>query len=181
MTGVGILQGAALGLYAAAGAALAVADVRARRIPDRILLPALAAVLLLLAAAVAAGAWSGEPERSFAAWGAAVLGRTLGGAAAGFAALLAAALLGGGSGTIGGSGPIGGGDVKLAALVGAVLGHFGGWPALGAGFALGCGIAAVWALPGILRGRRSATIPFAPCLLLGSWIALAFALLGGRG
>lgn len=138
-----------LGVFAGAGAVLSAVDIRSRRIPNRLLLPFGVAVFVLLAAAIAAD-WDG-PSRLIS---------TLGGAVAAFGLLLLLwlALPTG----------IGGGDVKLAPLVGAVLGFFGSWSAVLAGLLLAFLFAAVWGL--VLKRRGGGTgAPFAPCLFAGAW------------
>lgn len=67
------------------------------------------------------------------------------------------------------------GDVRLAPLVGFVL----GWVSLGTaavGFFLPWVLAFLWAIPALIRGKASLTtkIPFGPWIILGSFIAIAF-------
>jgi leader peptidase (prepilin peptidase)/N-methyltransferase len=69
-------------------------------------------------------------------------------------------------------GGIGGGDVKLGALMGLVL----GFPAVLAGLFWGIvagGVGAVILLVTRVRGRRDA-VPYAPFLAAGAWIALLY-------
>ena len=89
------------------------------------------------------------------------LGMALAGAAVGFLLLLPLQL----------RGAMGGGDVKLMAAFGALLGPSG--IAEAAVFASIGG--AVWALVGMLRGGRA--IPYAPAIAAGVW----FRLLGNGG
>lgn len=69
-------------------------------------------------------------------------------------------------------GGIGGGDVKLGALMGLFL----GFPAVFAGLFLGFiggGLGAVVLLATRVRGRRDA-VPYAPFLAAGAWVALLY-------
>ncbi|MBK0419271.1 prepilin peptidase [Leucobacter sp. CSA1] len=68
---------------------------------------------------------------------------------------------------------IGGGDVKVAPLVGGVLGFFGGAWAVVLGAAVACVIAAIWGAASRVRGTgASRGVPFAPCLFAGCWVAI---------
>lgn len=139
------------------GLLLAVIDLREKLLPNRILLPATvgAAGLLTLAAALD-GAW---PD----------LLRALLAGAASFAVLLVMALLA--------PSGLGMGDVKLAALLGLVLGWFG-WSVVLLGFFLGFVLQAVVGLVLLAarRAGRDTDLPFGPALLTG---ALAAVLLAG--
>ncbi|WP_324277148.1 A24 family peptidase [Blastococcus brunescens] len=143
--------------FAAAGLLLAVIDLRERLLPNRILLPAGigAAVLLVLAAALD-DAWP-------------ALLRAVLAAGACFVVLLVMALLA--------PAGLGMGDVKLAALLGLMLGWLG-WPAVLLGLFLGFLLQAVigLALLAVRRAGRRTELPFGPALLLGSLVA---ALLSG--
>jgi prepilin peptidase CpaA len=85
-----------------------------------------------------------------------------GGALCGFAVFLVFYILGG----------MGGGDVKLMAGFGGLLGPDRLWLAswwtaiLGAVFAL---MVLMWSR---MRGRRETSIPYAPAVVLGAWIAI---------
>lgn len=135
------------------GVLLAAVDLRCLRLPD----PLVAALALLLCPPLAVAALiAGEPGR---------LGRSaLAGAMVG-AAYLALALAGG----------LGLGDVKLAAVLGFLLG-FAGWPAVLIGLVVPQLINGPIALVMLLQGRirRSGALPFGPALLLGALAALAF-------
>ncbi|WP_295786242.1 A24 family peptidase [uncultured Microbacterium sp.] len=138
---------AAWGVLAVAGVALAVVDVRRHRLPDAVVLPALALSLALLALAAAA---RDEPARAHGVVGGAVLAFAL------FA-------------LVHGTRPsaLGGGDVKLAALVGAHLGWFG-VEAVASALAMasvlgGCAAMGVW-----LAGARRADLAYGPYLLGGA-------------
>lgn len=134
--------------------AAAAIDLRHRVIPNRILYPSLAAFAVAVVALWAAG-------RRVSPWGA-VLGLV---AYGGGLLLIALASRAG----------MGMGDVKLAGLVGLVLGALG-WKYVGVAVALGIlagGLAAVWAL---LRGaRRKDALPFGPSIALGALLSVLFA------
>lgn len=70
-------------------------------------------------------------------------------------------------------GGIGGGDAKVAPLVGGALGFFGGVWAIVAAAVLACLIAAVWGFAARRSGRAERGVPFAPCLFGGAWLAIA--------
>jgi len=116
-------------------------DLTARRLPDVLTLPAyplFAAPLVLVAGT------PGPLVRAALAAGACLLGY----------GLLAAA------------GAVGFGDVKLAGLLGLVLGWFS-WRAAAIGVVLAFTAGAVWGL-----AARRAEIPFGPAMLLGAITAL---------
>jgi leader peptidase (prepilin peptidase) / N-methyltransferase len=147
---------AAFALLAVLGVALAQIDTAVQRLPDRLTLPAYPAVLVLLTLAAAAGSQ----------WPALLR------------ALLAAALLGTGYLLLGllSAGQVGGGDVKLAGLLGLPLGWLG-WPFVLSGTLLAFAAAAVFAV-GLLARRRASLrtqISFGPFLLTGALLALAAA------
>ncbi|CCG03250.1 prepilin peptidase [Blastococcus saxobsidens] len=156
---LGGLRPATLALAWGAGAAvvLALVDLAVHRLPDRVVLPALAVcTAALLVDAVVLGTWTAL-ARAVAAGAAAVV-------VAGGARLLAPAGLGFG-------------DVKLLGLIGLVLGWFG-WGILLAGLFLGLltgALASVALVAGGRAGWRSA-VPFGPPLLLGAVLGL---LVGG--
>jgi leader peptidase (prepilin peptidase)/N-methyltransferase len=135
---------AAAAVYCAALLAVSVVDVRERRIPNRIVLPAAAVVLALRTAA------HPSPE-----WVLAAL------AAAAFLFVPAVAVPGG----------LGMGDVKLAFLLGSMLGRD-----VLAALVVGLVLAAVPSLVLVLRGRRRETIPLGPFLSAGGAAALALVL-----
>jgi leader peptidase (prepilin peptidase)/N-methyltransferase len=145
--------------FVAVGLLLAVIDLREQLLPNRVLLPAgVGAVVLLVLAAALDDAWP-------------ALLRALVAAAACFALLLVMALLA--------PAGLGMGDVKLAALLGLVLGWLG-WPAVLLGFFLGFLLQAVvgLALLATRRAGRRTELPFGPALLAGTVLA---ALLSGPG
>ena len=138
-------------LFAVAGIALVVVDVRTRRVPDVIVVPGLLAVVVLLTAEAVR---IGDPSRAVG---------VAGGAAAAFAAFLALHVIR--------PAALGGGDVKLAALVGAPLGWWGP-EAVASGLLLAVLLGGVAATGVVLSGARRAEMPFAPWLLLGAWARL---------
>lgn len=139
--------------FAVVGVILIVIDLRSHRLPNRIVLPSIvAAVALLLLAAVLGGDWS--------AFGGALLGGlTLGGF------FLALRLIQ--------PGGMGGGDMKLAVLVGVLLGWVGWMPLLvGACAAFVLGACAALALMATKRATPASHIAFGPWMIVGAWIGL---------
>lgn len=139
-----------LGLVVVA-AVLAWIDLTQRRLPNRLVLPALAAsVPVLCVLGWAGGSWV----------------TALAGSVALFVLYLVLALIS--------PRGMGMGDVKLAALVGLYAGYLG-WATLlvaaFAGFLLGALAALVMIVA--RRGTRSTAIPFGPWMLAGLWVALA--------
>lgn len=138
------------------GAWLLVIDIRTHRLPNRIVLPALVAVSLL---AVLDAAMTGHSAALIRAlWGLLILG--------GFYAVLRVTSRSG----------MGGGDVKLAALIGAVLGWHS-WTALAVGAASAFVLAALYALVLILlrRATGSTRIAFGPWMIIGAVLGVAMA------
>jgi leader peptidase (prepilin peptidase) / N-methyltransferase len=140
-------------LYLAAIAiALAMIDLDVMRLPDKIVLPSYAVAVVLLAPAVIADrSWAGAARGLIAAillyafyWFLAVL-----------------------------PGGMGGGDVKLAPLLGLYLG-FLGWNSVAigafAGFLLGGLFGAL--LMGLKLATRKSRIPFGPYMLAGAFLAV---------
>jgi leader peptidase (prepilin peptidase) / N-methyltransferase len=137
-----------------AGVVLAQVDLAVHRLPDRVTVPAYAAVTTaLLVDAVALGTWT------------ALLRAGLAGAAAFGLATCAAALSPRG---------LGFGDVKLLGLLGLVLGWVG-WGALLAGVFLGLVAGAAASVTLVATGRAGwrTALPFGPPLLVGAVLALA--------
>jgi prepilin peptidase CpaA len=130
---------------AALGCAATLDDVRRRQVANGINLAGLSAGLLW-------HVWTG---------GAAGLGRSAEGAAVGFLVFLIFYAAGG----------MGGGDVKLMAAFGAMLGPHGILLAALLAAPAGGLLAAAW-----VALRRGGGIPYAPAITLGAWLALA-----GRG
>lgn len=138
----------------AIGAWLIVIDARTHRLPNRIVLPTLGALLaLILIEAVITGEWWTLIR---AAAGMLILG--------GFYAVLRS-MSGGG---------VGGGDVKLAAAIGLVLGWHG-WQALAVGAAAAFVLGAVFALTlmAFRRANRSTRIAFGPWMIIGAVLGIA--------
>ncbi|MGY1714032.1 prepilin peptidase [Geodermatophilus sp. SYSU D01106] len=142
--------------FVAAGVLLSVIDLREQLLPNRVLLPAVAGALVLLTVAAAAGDRWDDLLRAVLA----------GAAALGVALAMAMAAPG-----------LGMGDVKLAGLLGLLLGWLG-WPVVLVGFLLGFLAQAVLGLALMAAGRagRRTELPFGPALAAG---ALAAAVLAG--
>lgn len=142
-------------LFAAVAVLLTVIDLRHRLLPNRVILPALAAGAVLLTVAATAGdAW---PALLRASLGAAVL----------FVVFLVLALVSPRS--------LGMGDVKLAALVGLFLGWIG-WGAVVVGGAAGFVVQALLAVV-LLASRRiglRGELPFGPAMLVGAAVAIGW-------
>lgn len=141
--------------------ALTQIDVAVQRLPDRLTLPAYPALITLLAvAAVVGDEW-------------AALVRAILGALAIGASYLLLALASGGQ--------VGGGDVKVAGLIGLLLGWLS-WRALitgaGAGFVLAAAASA--ALLAARRISRHSRISFGPFLLGGALLATLATTVGPR-
>lgn len=138
------------------GVWLTVIDARTHRLPNRIVLPTLAtSVVLVVVDAVATGQVDGLVR---AALGMVFLGV--------FYALLRA---------ISGAG-VGGGDVKLAAVIGVVLGWHG-WQEFVVGSAAAFVLAALYALVliALRRADGSTRIAFGPWMVAGAIIGVAVA------
>lgn len=134
------------------GVALATIDLRHRRLPNAVVMPALGVVALLVVAAAVAGADGGAAIRALV--GAALL----------FVLYLVLAL-------INPSG-LGMGDVKLAALLGLIL-AFDGWDTLMTGALFGFVAGAVVSVVVLLtrRGGLRSSFPFGPAMLAGALAA----------
>ncbi|MFK0400725.1 prepilin peptidase [Microbacterium sp. NPDC090225] len=142
---VGLAHLALLGI----GGWLLVIDARTHRLPDRIVLPTLAGLLLL--ALVDALATGDRAPSIRALLGMIVLG--------GFYALLRLLSRSG----------MGGGDVKLAAVIGLVL-AWHGWTALAVGAASAFVLGALYALGlmALRRADRTTRIAFGPWMIVGA-------------
>ena len=138
----------------AVGAWLLAIDARTHRLPDRIVLPTLAGTLLLVGIEV------------LALQDATRLGRAAAGmlALGGFFILLRLLSRGG----------MGGGDVKLAALLGVVLGWHG-WTAVAVGVAAAFVLASLYALVlmALRRADGKTRIAFGPWMIVGAVLAIA--------
>lgn len=139
--------------FAAISIALAAIDVDTHRLPDAIVLPSYAVAAAVLGAAAILGVDLESAAR--AAAGAGIL----------FAGYLTLALIS--------PRGMGMGDVKLAGVIGLMLG-FAGWAPLIVGtmaaFVLG-GIVGI-ALIVTRRARRNTGIPFGPWMLGGAWVGI---------
>jgi len=141
-----------LGLFAI-GCLLVAIDARTHRLPDRIVLPTLGAVALLV---VIDALLTGDRDRLLGA-GVGML------ALGGFYAVLRALSRDG----------MGGGDVKLAALIGLVLGWHG-WQALALGAAAAFVLGALHAVGLMVSGRADAStrIAFGPWMIIGAVLGI---------
>lgn len=141
----------------AIGAALTLIDLDVHRLPDLIVLPSYPiAFVLLLVPTVVTGAWD------------ALLRGVLAGLAL-FVGYLVLALVSPGGGGLGL------GDVKLAGVLGLLLGWVGWSPAIVsvlAAFVIGGLIAVILLLLG--RAKRSSHVAFGPSMILGAWVAVMF-------
>ena len=138
------------------GAWLLIIDARTHRLPNRIVLPMLGGVLMLV---IIDALVRGEAASLIrAAVGMLILG--------GFYTVMRAASRGG----------IGGGDVKLAAVIGLVLGWHG-WQALAIGAAPAFVLAALYALVlmALRRANRSTRIAFGPWMIIGAVLGVVVA------
>lgn len=151
---------AAYVVFALTGVALAIIDARTHRLPNALVLPLWAVCALLLAASTATGS-SAEP-----------LLRALLGSVVLFAAFLAL--------RIASPRGMGGGDVKLAGVVGMLLAWIG-WEVLivgvAAGFVLGGLYGAI--LLASRRANRRTAIAYGPWMLAGAWLVLGTSFLTG--
>ncbi|MFC3687372.1 prepilin peptidase [Aquipuribacter hungaricus] len=146
----------ALLYLAAVSIALTLIDVDVHRLPDAIVLPSYPVLFVLLAVA---SAGSGD-------WPA--LLRAALGAGAGFGCFLLLVLVY--------PAGMGFGDVKLAGVLGMVLGWYG-WGALVLGLFLGFLLGGVvgLAIVALGRGTGKTKIPFGPYMVVGAWLAVGFA------
>lgn len=131
-------------------------DARTHRLPNRIVLPTLAALLALVG--IDALAMRSSTSLMSALIGMLILG--------GFYVVLRASSRGG----------IGGGDVKLAAVIGLLLGWHG-WQALAVGAASAFVLGALYALAlmALRRANRSTRIAFGPWMIIGAVLGIAAA------
>jgi leader peptidase (prepilin peptidase)/N-methyltransferase len=139
--------------FVAAGIALAMIDIDVKRLPNSLVLMSWAVVGAELTVTAAVND----------AWGS-LAGAGLGGVSMGVAYLLLALVYPAGMGM---------GDVKLAVLLGMVLGWFGIAEVV-VGFFLGFLLGAVWGLLLIAakRGGRKTAVPFGPFMIAGCWASL---------
>jgi leader peptidase (prepilin peptidase)/N-methyltransferase len=147
-----LLQLVAYLYFAAVSVALALIDLDVRRLPNAIVLPSYFVVGALF---VAAAVVTGDVAR---------LATALIGAAALGGLYLFLALVR--------PGAMGMGDVKLAGLIGLVLGWLG-TPELLVGAFAGVGLGGVFAVGLLLAGRgRRTAMPYGPWLLAGAWVGI---------
>ncbi|GAA2180890.1 hypothetical protein GCM10009847_20510 [Leucobacter tardus] len=144
-------SGVLYAVFAATSMWVTVTDLRTRRIPNRVI--AIAAAAIVGCGAVSAFAAADARRWVWAAVAAAIYG------GAAFALWLAVP-----------NGAVGGGDVKLAPLIGFATGWSGidaafGWAPIGIAAAALAAVA--WA-----RFRRRDVLAFGPVLLAGAWIAI---------
>jgi leader peptidase (prepilin peptidase)/N-methyltransferase len=141
----------------AAGAALTLIDLDVHRLPDLIVLPSYPIVfVLLLVPTVVSGQWGALLRAVLAGLGL-------------FVVYLVLALVSPGGGGLGF------GDVKLAGVLGLLLGWLGWSPVIVsvlAAFVIGGVIALILLLVG--KASRSSHIAFGPSMILGAWLALMF-------
>lgn len=149
----GLFELVALLYFAAVSIALAVIDVDTHRLPNSIVLPSYPVLAALLGAS--ALLTSDVETAARAAAGAGIL----------FAGYLLLAFIS--------PRGMGMGDVKLAGVIGLVLG-FSGWAALAVGtlaaFLLGGVVGIALIVAG--RARRTTGIPFGPWMLGGAWVGI---------
>lgn len=141
--------------FAAVSVALALIDVDTKKLPNRIVVPSLGVVPVLLAvASLVSGDW----------W--ALLWAIAGGSALFTFYFVLVLIYPKGMGF---------GDVKLAALVGIALGYLGWGPLIVGAFAaflLGGVLSLV--LLSLGKATRKTGIPFGPWMLLGAWVGIFF-------
>jgi len=145
-------------LLVALTVALSAIDLELHRLPDPIVLPAYPVAIALLALA----SWAPGAESDwFALMRAGIGGSTM------FVAYFAMRIVY--------PRGMGFGDVKLAGLLGLVLGWWGP-SALVVGFFAAFLLGGIWAVALMLLGRagRGSKVPFAPWMLAGAWIGLGF-------
>lgn len=156
-----------LAVFAGLSVALTLIDLDVKRLPDAIVLPGWGAIVVLLfVTTLVAGVSTGSATQSWAAqigWDDFL--RALFGGVALFLFYYLIRLIS--------PRGMGGGDVKLAGLVGTVLGWFG-WGALAFGafaaFLLGGIFGGILLLTG--RARRRSAIPFGPWIIAGAWVGI---------
>lgn len=135
--------------FSAVGSVLGVIDIAIMRLPDIITLPSYPVLLVMLAAATAGGNDEASLQRSIEA---AVVLLTA------FAVLCLVS-------------DTGLGDLKLAGLVGLVLGYFG-WHKVFHGLLLGFTLGACWVAGRRLRGATTRRLPLGPFLVAGALAVL---------
>ncbi|GAA2883370.1 prepilin peptidase [Microbacterium esteraromaticum] len=162
-------------VFASLSIALTLIDLDTKRLPNAIVLPGWAAIVILLLITTvlsgmfpaAAGELSASPGRASASgeidwWP--FLRALIGGAALYVFYFVVRVISPRG---------MGGGDVKLAGLVGTVLGWFG-WGALAVGAFAAFLLGGVFGICLMLlnRAKRKTAIPFGPWILAGAWVGI---------
>jgi leader peptidase (prepilin peptidase)/N-methyltransferase len=149
----GVPLGVAFLYFAAISIALTLIDLDTRRLPDAIVLPSYPVLAILLTTACVLGApWE------------ALLRAAVGGAVL-FAFYFAL--------RVARPGGMGGGDVKLAGVIGVVLGWVG-WGALAVGAFAAFVFGGVFGVALLLtrRATRTTAVPFGPWMILGAWAGI---------
>lgn len=143
-----------LEVYAALSVVLTIIDLDSRRLPSAIVLPGWAAIVVLLLGTTLLGGLDWWPFL-----------RALIGGIALFLFYSVVRLIS--------PRGMGGGDVKLAGLVGTVLGWFG-WGALAFGAFAAFVLGGVFGIALVLmrRAGRRSSIPFGPWMLAGAWVGI---------
>jgi len=146
--------------FAAVSIALTLIDLDTKRLPNVIVLPSIAVGIALLGIAAAVGASTGSATN----WGTFL--RALAGAAILYAFYYVVRVVS--------PRGMGGGDVKLAALVGLYLGWCG-WATLVVGAFAAFVFGGVFGIGLILlrRAKRKTAIPFGPWMIAGAWAGIA--------
>lgn len=135
--------------FAVVGVPLATIDATTGKLPDRLTLPSYPILVILLSAAEAASANQGSTVR--AATAAALL----------VALFFVSALMRG----------VGLGDVKLAGLLGLVLG-FRSWMTVYTGMLAAFVLAAIFVLFRVVQGQTRERLPLGPFLVVGTMVAV---------
>lgn len=152
-----------LEVFVALSMVLTLIDLDSKRLPNTIVLPGWAAVIVLLLVTTLMKGLDGSPLASLDTWWPFL--RALIGGAVLFLFYYVVRLIS--------PRGMGGGDVKLAGLVGTMLGWFG-WGALVFGafaaFVLGAAYGGILLLT--RRAKRKSAIPFGPWILLGAWVGI---------
>lgn len=154
--------------FAAVSIVLTLIDLDTKRLPSVIVLPSIAVgvVLLTIAAAVGASTGSATGGISSASGGWGSLLRALAGAAILYSLYFLVRWIS--------PRGMGGGDVRLAGLVGLYLG-WSSWGALAVGAFAAFVLAGAFALVLMLlrRAGRKTAIPFGPWMIAGAWVGIA--------
>lgn len=146
-----IAVAAAYAYLAVVGVVLAVIDTRTHRLPNRIVLPAYPVLAVLFGSACLLGApWSSLLR-----------------------AVVAGALLFAFYWVLWRFGGVGGGDVKLAGVLGVAAG-WAGWHALAIGALVGLVLGGLFGLGliALRRANRRTALPFGPFMIAGAWIGI---------